>query len=241
MPPHRIIELRNVLKVYKMGQTEVRALENVDLVVNKGEFVVILGPSGSGKSTLLNIIGGIDRPTRGDVIVNNVNITKLSDDKLTDFRRKLIGFVFQFFNLIPTLTAKENAMLNLELRGVPRNYIEREAMNLLSMVGLANRADHFPSELSGGEQQRVAIARALAKDPPIILCDEPTGELDAKSGKKVLSFLKKINEEKGKTILLVTHNTVIGKIASRIVHLRDGRIVKEEVVEEPLKVEELTW
>ena len=201
-----IVELKNVVKVYEMGKVQVHALRGINLSIRKGEFVVILGPSGSGKTTLLNIIGGIDRPTSGEVIVNSVKITELSEEELTDFRRKNIGFVFQFFNLIPTLTAKENVMLGLELRGLPKAKIEEEALRLLSIVGLEDRANHFPSELSGGEQQRVAITRALAKDPQPLLCDEPTGELDVGSGKAVLSVLKKVNEEDKKTVILVTHN-----------------------------------
>jgi len=236
-----VVELRNVIKIYEMGKVRVRALRGISFSVRKGEFVVILGPSGCGKSTLLNIIGGVDRPTSGEVIVNGLKITDLSEEELTDFRRKNIGFVFQFFNLIPTLTAKENVMLGLELRGLPKAKIEEEALRLLSIVGLEGRANHFPSELSGGEQQRVAIARALAKDPQILLCDEPTGELDVGSGKAVLSVLKKVNEEDKKTVILVTHNTVIGEIASRVIRLADGKIVSERFVENPMSVEELSW
>ncbi len=235
------VELRNVLKIYEMGKVRVNALRGVNLSVRKGEFVVILGPSGCGKTTLLNIIGGVDRLTSGEVIVNGLKITDLSEEELTDFRRKNIGFVFQFFNLIPTLTAKENVMLGLELRGLPKAKIEEEALRLLSIVGLEDRANHFPSELSGGEQQRVAIARALAKDPQLLLCDEPTGELDEGSGKAVLSVLKKVNEEDKKTVILVTHNTVIGEIASRVIRLADGKIVSERFVENPMSVEKLSW
>jgi len=241
MSPKSVVELKNVTKIYEMGKIQVHALRGINLSVRKGEFIVILGPSGCGKTTLLNIIGGIDRPTSGEVIVNNIKITKLSEGELADFRRRNIGFVFQFFNLIPTLTAKENVMLSLELRGLTKFEIEEKAMELLSDVGLEKRANHFPSELSGGEQQRVAIARALAKDPPIILCDEPTGELDVNSGKAVLSVLKKVNENDGKTIIMVTHNTVIGEIGSRVIRLRDGKIIGERVVKNPMEIEKLSW
>ena len=241
MSPKSVVELKNVTKIYEMGKIQVHALRGINLSVRKGEFIVILGPSGCGKTTLLNIIGGIDRPTSGEVIVNNIKITKLSEGELADFRRRNIGFVFQFFNLIPTLTAKENVMLSLELRGLTKFEIEEKAMELLSDVGLEKRANHFPSELSGGEQQRVAIARALAKDPPIILCDEPTGELDVNSGKAVLSVLKKVNENDGKTIIMVTHNTVIGEIGSRGIRLRDGKIIGERVVKNPMEIEKLSW
>jgi len=236
-----IIELKRVSKVYKAGRIEVKALKNISLSIPKGEFAVILGPSGSGKTTLLNLIGGIDKPTSGEVIVNNTKINELNEDELTKFRRRNIGFVFQFFNLIPTLTAKENVMLTAELIGYNGAEAEEKAIELLSLVGLEEVAERFPSELSGGQQQRVAIARALAKDPLILLCDEPTGELDVESGKMVLSVLKKLNEEQGKTIVLVTHNTVIANIATMVIRLRGGEIADIRKIEQPIKVEDLTW
>jgi len=236
-----IIQLRDVTKIYRVGKVDVLALKNVNLDVPQGEFVVVLGPSGSGKTTLLNLIGGIDKPTSGSIIVNGVEVNKLSDEELTEFRRKNIGFVFQFFNLIPTLTAKENVMLTAELVGYDKEEAERKALELLSLVGLRDFADRFPSELSGGQQQRIAIARALAKDPPVLLCDEPTGELDVESGKMVLSLLKRLNVEQGKTIVLVTHNTVIANIATMVVRLRNGQIAEVRKVEHPMSVDEIAW
>lgn len=236
-----IIILNDVSKIYEMGKIKVRALSNVSFSVKKGEFIVILGPSGSGKSTLLNLIGGIDRPTEGEIIVKGYKLSEMDGDELTKFRRKNIGFVFQFFNLIPTLTAKENVMLSLELKGIKGKKAERIAEELLELVGLGDRANHFPHELSGGQQQRVAIARALAKDPDILLCDEPTGELDMESGKIVLSVIKKINEMKKVTVIMVTHNTAISRIASRVIRLRDGKIVEDYYVENPIDVSELSW
>ena len=236
-----IIQLRDVTKIYRVGKVDVLALKNVNLDVPQGEFVVVLGPSGSGKTTLLNLIGGIDKPTSGSIVVNGIEVDKLSDEELTEFRRKNIGFVFQFFNLIPTLTAKENVMLTAELVGYDKEKAEKKALELLSLVGLRDFADRFPSELSGGQQQRIAIARALAKDPPVLLCDEPTGELDVESGKMVLSLLKKLNVEQGKTIVLVTHNTVIANIATMVVRLRNGQIAEVRKVEHPMSVDEIAW
>jgi len=241
MPNKNIVKLMNVSKTYKVGKTEVKALRNINLEIDEGEFVVILGPSGSGKTTLLNLIGGIDRPTSGDVIVNGVKLNNLSDEQLTEFRRKNIGFVFQFFNLIPTLTAKENVMLAAELSKRDGEDLEKIVDSLLSFVGLKDFANRFPSELSGGQQQRIAIARAIAKDPALLLCDEPTGELDVEAGKRVLSLLKSLNEEKGKTIILVTHNTVIADIATLVIRLKDGEISEVKRVDNPIGVDELSW
>jgi len=238
---HEIAVLRNICKIYKVGKVEVHALRDVNLAVYDGEIIVILGPSGSGKSTLLNIIGGIETPTSGDIIVNGTHLQNLDDDKLTEFRKTHIGFIFQFFNLVPTLTAKENVMLALELAGLKRKELEKQAESLLELVDLKDRANHFPAELSGGQQQRVAIARALAKSPKLLLCDEPTGELDIDSGRRVLSIIKKLNEQKGTTVIIVTHNTAIANIANRVVKLRDGRVAEIREIEEPLKVEELSW
>jgi len=236
-----IVKLDYVHKYYGTGATRVHALRGVDLKIRRGEFVVVIGPSGSGKTTLLNVIGGVERPSSGRVVVDDVDITGLGEAELTDFRRRKVGFVFQFFNLVPSLTALENVMLALELRGLKGKKAESEASRLLSMVGLEDRAEHFPWELSGGEQQRVAVARALAKDPVLLLCDEPTGELDVASGRLVLSTIRDACVRRSVTVILVTHNTVIGKIASRILRIRDGMIVDDWRVENPLKVKELTW
>lgn len=217
-----VIRLSKASRSYRMGSVDVRALREVTVEVARGEFIVILGPSGSGKTTLLNMIGGMDSPTSGTVTVNGIEVTSLKEKGLTDFRRDHIGFVFQFFNLIPTLTARENIEFAAELSASPKS-----AAEVLDMVGLKERADHFPSELSGGEQQRVAIARALVKDPPILLCDEPTGELDFETGKQILSALHTINEASHKTVLVVTHNTPIGSIAHRVMRMRSGEIVED--------------
>lgn len=239
-PPHldsqKILQLEDVSRAYRMGSVEVKALKNVTLSIARGEFIVILGPSGSGKTTLLNLIGGIDSPSSGEILVDGIDISTLDDKSLTDYRRKNIGFVFQFFNLIPTLTARENVEFAAELVKKPR-----DTMEMLEMVGLKERADHYPSELSGGEQQRLAIARALVKDPPILLCDEPTGELDFEIGKHILNKLRMINKEDHKTVLLVTHNTAIGDIADRVLRLRSGEIVEVRPNRHPLDPLELKW
>ncbi len=233
-----IIRFEKVSKIYRMGDVEVPALREVDLVVYRGEFIVILGPSGSGKTTLLNLLGGMDTVTSGRLVVNGWDISQLSVQELTEYRRTQIGFVFQFFNLIPTLTALENVELALELvDGGGRE----KAMRALEAVGLAHRADHFPSQLSGGEQQRVAIARAICKDPPILLCDEPTGELDYETGKRILALMQDINEKQGQTIILVTHNSAISDISHRTVYLHSGRLAKVVRTEKRKRAEELEW
>jgi len=230
------LRLEEVSRSYKMGQVEVKALAGVTLDVVHGEFIVILGPSGSGKTTLLNLVGGIDSPSSGGIIADGIDITALDEKGLTNYRRNHIGFIFQFFNLIPTLTARENVEFAAELVGK-----RRDALGMLELVGLKERSDHYPSELSGGEQQRVAIARAMVKDPPILLCDEPTGELDFETGKHILAVMRSINEEKHKTVLLVTHNSAIGDIADRIVRLRSGQIVEVRVNPSPADPQELKW
>ena len=231
-----LIELSAVSKVYRRDATEVRALHAVNLSIRAGEFVVVLGPSGCGKSTLLNLIGGLDQPTDGTVLVNGADISHYTETQMSLYRRHTIGFVFQFFNLIPTLTARENIQLAADLVRNPRSVEE-----LLHAVGLSERADHFPGELSGGEQQRVAIARALATRPPILLCDEPTGELDSTTGKRILSLLLNINRQEGQTVILVTHNSVIAEVADHVVRLRDGRIESETYPTEQPAVESLQW
>lgn len=235
-PRTPIVQLDDISRSYQMGSLEVKALRNVSLEIVSGEFIVILGPSGSGKTTMLNLIGGIDSPTSGNIVVDGVNITTLNEKSLTRYRRNHIGFVFQFFNLIPTLTAKENVEFAAELVDNPR-----DTMDMLEVVGLRERADHFPSELSGGEQQRVAIARAMVKDPPILICDEPTGDLDFETGKHILSAMRMINESRHKTVLIVTHNTSIGDIAHRVIRLRSGEIIDIRQNDSPLDPEELKW
>ncbi len=233
---NELLKLTDVWKTYRMGAVDVHALRGIDLEVKRGEFVVVLGPSGSGKTTLLNLVGGIDTPTKGDILFNGINVSSLDDAGLTMHRRKNIGFIFQFFNLIPTLTARENVMLAAELVENPRDVDE-----VLEVVGLKHRADHFPSELSGGEQQRVAIARALVKSPPLILADEPTGSLDFETGKMVLKVMRDINRNEGITFILVTHNSVIANMADRVVHLKDGKVARVLINSEPAEPEELSW
>jgi len=231
----RII-LEKVSKSYRMGKIEVPALREVTLDIAAGEFIVFLGPSGSGKTTLLNLIGGLDSPSSGRIVVNGIEITRLSEGRLTSFRRTQIGFIFQFFNLIPTLTAKENVEFAAELVSHRRSPDE-----ILREVGLEERMKHFPSELSGGENQRVAIARALATDPSVLLCDEPTGNLDFETGKRIFKLLRTLNETRQKVVVVVTHNSAIGTIAHRVVRLRDGRLTEVVRNNHPLDPEELKW
>ena len=235
-PEDHIIILDGVTKTYQLGKVEVQALRSANLVVKRGDFAVILGPSGSGKTTLLNLIGGIDSPTTGTLMIDGMDLTKTKENGLTQYRRDKIGFVFQFFNLIPTLTARENVELAAELVKKPR-----DALAVLEEVGLADKSDRFPSDLSGGEQQRVSIARALAKNPPVLLCDEPTGELDSETGKRVLSVLRRINRDEGKTVVLVTHNSAIAQMADTVVRLRSGEIYKLERNESPIAPEKVDW
>ncbi|MCT4595505.1 MAG: ABC transporter ATP-binding protein [Anaeromicrobium sp.] len=219
-----------------MGEIKVEALKEANFHVNEGEFVVILGPSGSGKSTLLNIIGGMDKPTKGQIKVRGKEITNYSHKELTLYRKDEIGFVFQFYNLLANLTAKENVELATE---ICENSLDID--EILDRVGLSERKAHFPSQLSGGEQQRVAIARAVAKNPTILLCDEPTGALDYKTGISILDLLKRINEEYKKTIIVISHNSAISKIGHRVVEMRSGRITEVIVNEKPDSVEGIEW
>jgi putative ABC transport system ATP-binding protein len=241
MSPEPLIELRTLARDYRMGEVTVHALRGLDLVINRGEFVVLLGPSGCGKTTTLNLVGGLDRPTSGAVIVGGHDIAHYDERQLTAYRRRMVGFVFQFFNLIPTLTAAENVELALALAESDGRRQRQEAVALLALVGLEERAHHFPAQLSGGEQQRVAIARALAAHPPVILCDEPTGNLDAATGQQVLQVIGGLNRQEGATVLLVTHNTAIAPVADRVVRLRDGQIDYVEANAQPVPVAELVW
>ena len=230
------VRLEKVSKIYRMDHNEVVALNDVSLEVFPGEFIVLLGPSGSGKTTLLNLIGGLDTPTSGLVEVNGINISKMSRSQLTEYRRREVGFIFQFFNLIPTLNARENVEFAAELSRNPLT-----AMYLLGEVGLEQRMEHFPSELSGGENQRVAIARALATNPEVILCDEPTGSLDFETGKRIFKLLRTLNQSKRKTIIVVTHNAPVGAIADRLIRMRDGHIIDISTNEKPLDPDKLEW
>jgi putative ABC transport system ATP-binding protein len=223
----KIIQLKDVKKYYMMDEVNVQALRDINFEVNKNEFVAIMGPSGSGKSTMLHMIGALDRPSSGKVLINGIDISKLNDSKLARLRGKEIGFVFQTFNLYPTLTAKENVELPMMIVEKDKNERSERALQLLKMVGLDERASHLPSQLSGGERQRVAIARALANDPNIILADEPTGNLDSKSGDDIMKTFVKLNKI-GKTIVVITHDQTIASHAERIVRIKDGEIVRSD-------------
>ena len=235
-PAASLMELRGVGKIYHMGELDVPVLHDVDLDIHASELLVIVGPSGSGKSTLLNLIGGIDRPTSGTIHFEGRNVTALSDSALTVYRRKSIGFVFQFYNLVPTLTALENVLVSTEIAEDPL-----DAAECLEMVGLEHRIDHFPSQLSGGEQQRVAIARAVAKNPKMLLCDEPTGALDLATGRHVLEVLGNLNRELGKSVVIITHNSAIADVAHRVIRLGQGSIAELYENENPLPATEVTW
>ncbi|MFW9923790.1 MAG: ABC transporter ATP-binding protein [Candidatus Thorarchaeota archaeon] len=224
-----IIKITNLTKSYKLGDLSINALENVSFTVDSGEIVFIMGPSGSGKTTLVNLIGGIDHPTGGTIEILGDDIAKYSDKELTLFRKKRLAFVFQFYSLIPTLTARENVELTLELTYRKRKDISKIAEEYLNLVGLENRLDNFPFQLSGGEQQRVAIARALAKNPDILLVDEPTGQLDQKTGDNIVKLIRMIAKEKQKTVLLVTHDQELEIYADRVITLRSGHIVTDQL------------
>ena len=231
-----VFHARNVSKVYHMGEVQVHALRGVDFDLYAGEFVVLLGASGSGKSTLLNILGGLDVPTSGEVLYREHNLTAASNEALTRFRREHVGFVFQFYNLIPSLTALENVALVTEIAEHPMDPAEA-----LRLVGLGDRLHHFPSQLSGGEQQRVAIARAIAKRPEVLLCDEPTGALDFTTGKIVLEVLERINRELGTIVAVITHNAAIAAMADRVIRIRSGEIVEERRNSTKATPAELSW
>jgi len=231
-----LLRLEDVGKTYLMGEVSLEVLKHITLTVNSHEVLVMLGPSGSGKSTILNILGGMDQPSTGKVWYRDRELTAASQRQLTRYRREAVGFVFQFYNLVATLTARENVMAATEIADDPL-----AVDDVLEMVGLADRAEHFPSQLSGGEQQRVSIARALAKNPEILLCDEPTGALDFDTGKRVLRLLVDLRSQLGKTILIITHNTAIADIADRVIHLRSGEVVSTDVNDHPAPPEEIVW
>ena len=230
------IKFENVIKKYQMGEVTIKALDNTNFEIDKGELVVIVGPSGAGKTTTLNILGGMDRLTSGNVLVDGKNITKLNNRKLIKYRREDIGFVFQFYNLVQNLTAKENVELATQLC--------KDALNpekILDKVGLAGRKDNFPSQLSGGEQQRVAIARAIAKNPKLLLCDEPTGALDYKTGKQILKLLQDTCRKENMTVVIITHNTAIAPMADKIIHFKNGTAEKIEINNNPKSIEDIEW
>ncbi|MDY4145290.1 MAG: ABC transporter ATP-binding protein [Bacilli bacterium] len=231
-----IVKFENVSKIYETGDHVLKALDEVDLTLEKGQFIVILGPSGAGKSTLLNLLGGLDVPTKGKIIVDGTDISKLNSNQLAEYRAMKVGFIFQFYNLIPTLTVLENVSLVNE---ISKDHLDAKTM--LDEVGLLDHINNFPSELSGGEQQRVSIARALAKNPQIVLCDEPTGALDSQTGVMVLRLLKSMCANYGKTVVVVTHNQNIAKIADTIIRVKNGKIKSYEANKTPMSVEEVEW
>lgn len=231
-----IINAKNVTKVYNSGNNKVLAIDKATFKINEGEFVVILGPSGAGKTTILNLLGGMDTLTSGNLISSAISLNKISDKNLTNYRRNNVGFVFQFYNLIPNLTALENVELATELC---KDHLSPE--KVLEMVGLKNRINNFPGQLSGGEQQRVSIARAVAKNPDILLCDEPTGALDYETGKKILALLHDICKNENKTVIVVTHNSAIKDMADKIIYIKNGKIMAEEINKKPKSIEEIEW
>ena len=231
-----IVNFESVTKTYKTGEHELKALDNVSFTLDEGKFVVILGPSGAGKSTLLNLLGGLDSPSTGTITVDGRDISKLTDNELADYRAETVGFVFQFYNLIPTLTVYENVELVSE---ISKDHLD--AKKMIEEVGLSEHLHNFPSELSGGEQQRVSIARALAKNPQILLCDEPTGALDSETGVMVLKLLLSMAKSYGKTIVIVTHNQSIAKMADIIIRVKNGKIRSVEEQETPMSADEVEW
>ncbi|UZJ45995.1 ABC transporter ATP-binding protein [Marinimicrobium sp. C6131] len=231
-----VFRTRGLTRVFRMGEVEIHALRGVDMELYAGEFVVLLGASGSGKSTLLNILGGLDSGTEGEVWYKDTDLSHANERVLTDFRRHHVGFVFQFYNLIPSLTARENVAIVTDIARHPM-----DPADALALVGLEERLDHFPAQLSGGEQQRVAIARAIAKNPEVLLCDEPTGALDSKTGIKVLEVLRRINRELGTTTAVITHNAVIADMAERMIRLSDGRVSEVTENPHPVNPDQLHW
>ena len=230
------VKLQDITKIYKMGEVEIRAADRISFAINKGEFVVIVGPSGAGKTTVLNILGGMDTATSGKLIVDGEDITAYNAKQLTGYRREDIGFVFQFYNLVPNLTALENVELALQ---ICRNPLD--AREVMEEVGLGDRLDNFPAQLSGGEQQRVSIARALAKNPKLLLCDEPTGALDYNTGKAILKLLQNMCRERGMTVIVITHNQALAPMADRLIHIKNGQVSKMELNENPMSIDEIEW
>ena len=230
------VKLDKVSKIYKMGEVEIRAVDNISFEISKGEFVVVVGPSGAGKTTVLNILGGMDTATKGNVFVDGSNIAKYNSHQLTAYRRDDIGFVFQFYNLVPNLTALENVELAMQICKNPL-----DAKKVLCEVGLEDRMGNFPAQLSGGEQQRVSIARALAKNPKLLLCDEPTGALDYQTGKAILKLLQDMCREKGMTVIVITHNSALTPMADRVIHIKNGTVSAMELNTDPTLVEEIEW
>lgn len=232
----KFITLENVEREYHVGDNRIKAVDGVSFSLEKGTFSVILGQSGAGKTTILNLLGGMDSPTAGTISVGGETVSNMGERELTDYRRMKIGFVFQFYNLVPNLTALENVQLAEEICNDPL-----DAREMLDRVGLGKRVDNFPSQMSGGEQQRVSIARALAKNPQIVLCDEPTGALDSGTGRKVLGLIRNVASDLGKTVIIVTHNAPIAEMAQTVIHMRDGKIAEKEFHEHPKDVEEIAW
>ena len=230
------VKLENITKIYHMGEVEIRAVDGIDFSIQKGEFVVIVGPSGAGKTTVLNILGGMDTASGGRITVDGRDITKYSERQLTGYRRDDIGFVFQFYNLSPNLTALENVGMALQ---ICRNPLDARAV--LKEVGLEERMDNFPAQLSGGEQQRGSIARALAKNPKLLLCDEPTGALDYKTGKAILKLLQEMCREKGMTVIVITHNSALAPMADRLIKIKNGKVSSMKVNENPISIDEIEW
>ncbi|MCD7893633.1 MAG: ABC transporter ATP-binding protein [Erysipelotrichaceae bacterium] len=231
-----LIEFKNIVKSYTMGDITINASDGVDFEVNRGEFVVIVGASGAGKTTILNLLGGMDSPTSGSILVDGENIARYDEKKLTEYRRDDIGFVFQFYNLVQNLTALENVEIATQICKNPL-----DAQNVLERVGLGNRMSNFPSQLSGGEQQRVAIARAIAKNPKLLLCDEPTGALDYKTGKSILALLREMCETYQMTVIVITHNSALAPMADRVIHLRSGKVYHMDLNDHPTPIEEIEW
>ena len=230
------IEFKDVKKTYHVGEVDIHALDGVDFAINKGEFVVIAGASGAGKSTILNILGGMDTCTNGSIIVDDKHIDSLNSAQLTDYRRFDIGFVFQFYNLVQNLTALENVELASQISKDPLNSVD-----ILERVGLGERKDNFPAQLSGGEQQRVAIARAIAKNPKLLLCDEPTGALDYQTGKSILGLLRSMCDNYGMTVIVITHNSALAPMADQVIHLKNGKVEKQEYNEHPESIDNIEW
>lgn len=230
------VKLENVRKIYQMGEVEIRAVDGIDFEIGKGEFVVIVGPSGAGKTTVLNILGGMDTATSGKVLVDGNDVAQYTNRQLIGYRREDIGFVFQFYNLVPNLTALENVELALQICKEPL-----DAKTVLEEVGLGERLNNFPAQLSGGEQQRVSIARALAKNPKLLLCDEPTGALDYNTGKAILKLLQDTCRNKGMTVIVITHNSALAPMADRVIHIKNGRVESMEMNAHPVPVETIEW